>query len=341
MKLTRQYENLQTFKRHFGLSIRRTTSTAQFLPVDADLEIREWHHLLLRALLYKKPTKLWILDETSVRWHPPIRKVLAPKNSKHVKGFSPNDKLASTGLLVGECDLTWPDDADWAKGSRLPTLTNVKHHAPHVIFKNGWKKNVWKQLRNSKATGTCTESGWMTTAAMLEWIELTLPFEPGTQVEGWLIMDIFSAHKAPEVLAELKRRNITPFFIPAGLTSLLQVHDTHINKSFKEEMAGLQESWNAANLDTDTKVGRENILAWTKAAIARVPASLLKDGILKNVFEAISLLEKRPHVPGRPEVIVPEKKTRGAAKAAMQQANRVPCHPHLGMMPEGPKMPTK
>ena len=32
LSVTRQYENLRTFKRHYGLSVRRTTSTAQIVP---------------------------------------------------------------------------------------------------------------------------------------------------------------------------------------------------------------------------------------------------------------------------------------------------------------------
>ena len=61
------------------------------------------------------------------------------------------------------------------------------------------------------------------------------------------LMDLYAAHKDEKVLEKLKSRNITPFFIPPGLTSLVQVHDTHINKSFKNEMRRMRSSWREHN----------------------------------------------------------------------------------------------
>ena len=100
-------------------------------------------------------------------------------------------------------------------------------------------------MRRAKQSGTCTDSGWMTSFAMVEWIEKRLETWCGD--ETWLIMDLYAAHKDEKVLEKLKSRNITPFFIPPGLTSLVQVHDTHINKSFKNEMRRMRSSWREHN----------------------------------------------------------------------------------------------
>ena len=138
LSFARQYENLRTFKRHFGLCIRRTTSTAQFLPIDADIEVREFIRLLRRAFDWKRPERIIVLDETSIQWYKPLTNTLAEIGTQSIKAISPNDRLASTGLLVGECKL------EWRRGVQEPTLYDVKHHSPWVIFKNGWKATTWQ-----------------------------------------------------------------------------------------------------------------------------------------------------------------------------------------------------
>ena len=136
------------------------------------------------------------------------------------KAISPNDRLASTGLLVGECKL------EWRRGVQEPTLYDVKHHSPWVIFKNGWKATTWQYMRRAKQSGTCTDP---------------------------------------------------------GLTSLVQVHDTHINKSFKNEMRRMRSSWREHNPGEQIK--RENVIAWSQAAIDQVPIDLLSRGIMKKILE--------------------------------------------------------
>ena len=69
-------------------------------------------------------------------------------------------------------------------------------------------------------------------------MKAVLPFY---QVEVWLIIDCFAAHRDTTFLQMLRDRSITPFFIPGGLTSIAQVHDTHINKSFKAAISEIQE----------------------------------------------------------------------------------------------------
>ena len=160
-------------------------------------------------------SSLIVLDETSVLWNPILRKTLAQRGARTVKAVSPNDKLKSTVLLSGEVVLDWGKDGSY-------DVVSVRHYTPFMVFKGTPGKTIAKELANAGDSATVTANGWITKEAMCEWIHLYLLRKYGE--ETWLVMDVYPAHTHESVVNSLTTRGVTPFFIPSGLTSIVQMY---------------------------------------------------------------------------------------------------------------------
>ena len=88
-------------------------------------------------------------------------------------------------------------------------------------------------MRNEQLSGTSTLNGRINTDSFNEWVRYRIK---KTSIPTWLIMDVFPAHQEASVLTNIRKKGVTPFFIPAGCTSVAQIHDTHVNAQFKQHM---------------------------------------------------------------------------------------------------------
>jgi hypothetical protein len=151
----------------------------------------------------------------------------------------------------------------------------------------------------------CTESGslqsphprngWINSEGMKEWMKYRAQ---KTSAATWLIMDVFPAHLEASVLKRLRDYNITVFFIPPGLTSVCQVHDTHINRTFKDHMEIYQEKWRFHHPGVPST--RELLLEWSQSAIVDVGVNVLLQGFEQNVLAAITDISKEDAEAERP-----------------------------------------
>jgi DDE superfamily endonuclease len=91
-----------------------------------------------------------------------------------------------------------------------------------------------------------------------------------------LIWDFATAHKADDVLGHARELDITVAFIPAGLTSILQVCDLIVNKPIK---AAFKRSYCAFKMRNDPGPGgkyvvdRDDVLVWIEEAMKEVNKS--------------------------------------------------------------------
>jgi hypothetical protein len=166
--LKKQYENLATFKLHYCLSIRRITGTAQLLPENARLLTVAYFEMLRRAFDFWRPSGIWVLDETSVLWYPSVTKTLAKRGAKTVKAVTPNEKLASTALLVGRVHMTWKK----VKGSWIPNIVHASNDPPFLIFKGVTGATIDSGLDAAGEHATCTPSAWINAEVFKKWIKL-------------------------------------------------------------------------------------------------------------------------------------------------------------------------
>jgi hypothetical protein len=90
--------------------------------------------------------------------------------------------------------------------------------------------------------------------------------------------------------------------LPPHCTSFLQVHDTHVNRTFKAE-------FRRAKLDRDIENARlkkagEAVVVYTRelfavdvvVALARTPVTLVRDGVTKNIFDPLRQAQFPRHI---------------------------------------------
>ena len=196
---------------------------------------------LRNPLSHNTSTTVIALDETSVLWDAVSNYFVEKLGAKNVTVRVRNEKICSTALLSVRCQVHISETKD-DKGNIVKTVTfsNAVHHRPLVIF-SGTETATGKNSVNRKAEAleeqhnvatAVTTSGWMTAAVFIRWIGKYVPqlnIEKGER--GWLLLDLFAAHRTPEVIKAIKLKGFIPFFIPGGCTSKLQFHDVMVNRS--------------------------------------------------------------------------------------------------------------
>ena len=120
------------------------------------------------------PSGIWVLDETFVLWYPSVTKTLAKRGAKTVKAVTPNEKLASTALLVGRVHMTWKK----VKGSWIPNIVHASNDPPFLIFKGVTGATIDSGLDAAGEHATCTPSAWINAEVFKKWINIRFPVRP-------------------------------------------------------------------------------------------------------------------------------------------------------------------
>ena len=93
---------------------------------------------------------------------------------------------------------------------------------------------------------------WSNADLTLEWIKhmytpsLKYPLFPRystTRPPRFLSLDVFSGQKTKEVVTSFKALKYTTSFIPGSMTGFIQVCDTVINKSLKDQVKELADQY--------------------------------------------------------------------------------------------------
>ena len=140
------------------------------------------------------------------------------------------------------------DDGDF-QGFRLP---------PMLIFRN--LKHAPKGVFPPEFVVCGTKSGSMTADLMVnQYIPKILARRPGCffkRISILLIMDSETCHKTDDVIELLNKENVDLKLVRPGMTPLLQLLDTHVNKSFKGNLRDAWDTWIDEGETTYTKTGK-------------------------------------------------------------------------------------
>jgi DDE superfamily endonuclease len=137
---------------------------------------------------------------------------------------------------------------------------------PFVIFRGKKPELVKKVIVPKDVVAYKNPTAWMNGLMMKKWIrEILKPWKTKTFTNKdtkkcILILDSVKTHDTEIVRNELKNINVIPFFIPCGLTPLLQPLDISVNRSFKCHLRTLwNDSMNDDDLDDDYDDENEEI----------------------------------------------------------------------------------
>ena len=158
-------------------------------------------------------------DETAVCLNNPGNKTITKKGKKtvNVKTLK-REKMRITVLLTITGD-----------GKFLP---------PFIIFKGEPQSKLYAQIqkydevKNKKVFATTQKNAWIDDNTFKQYIKLVL--EPYNQLyKKLLILDKCTTHIKDNIIFLLKNANYIPYYIPAGMTMVLQPLDRSINFPFK------------------------------------------------------------------------------------------------------------
>jgi hypothetical protein len=271
-----QYKALGRFKNHFNLALRRRSGVTRFLPQDSDMRINEFYKKLRTSFKEEKPNKIVVLDETAVFWNPITQTTLEHKGAKSVKIIADDEKKMATALLWGSMEVTYASNGDLRIG-------NYEHGRPLVIFKGvpgaRIEQDVKKLATSLNYYAAVSEHGWVNESIFMRFLNDILPL---AQQTTWIVLDRFRAHCTAAVKMRMKERGYIPQFIPAGCTSLLQVHDVYVNKPFKEAVT-LYYGQKCIK-EGKYKVNRMDVLNMVDSGLKSVKSEFIRDGILKLIL---------------------------------------------------------
>lgn len=269
---------LARFKERFKLSSRATTGVSQLLPADHEKLVSEHRRML--AEMYAKYffTVVVVLDETSVFHQPSSTRTLEKTGTNVVRVLNPSEKESSTCLLAAMYEVP----------SGL-----CEHLTPQVLFAasaTGPISKEWSSCRSARVA--CTPSGWQTGDSFLQYLKDELPDIRG--FHGLLVMDLHQSHLTEPVRNWLKKKNWHVKYVPAGCTSVEQVHDLVVNKPFK---AALRKEYSSKCIDAaekakatgvkidkrDLRSDRAEVVRWVVAANKAVRTEVVRAAIQKHI----------------------------------------------------------
>jgi hypothetical protein len=186
LSLRSQQKEMKVFKQHFGLTLRRRTGICQLVPQDSDQRVADYHRLLGSLHRASKFTHVVVCDETSVLRNPSSNTTLARRGEKHVTVRVRDEKSSATVLLAAVHSIN--DD----KTSLI---------RPQVIFvgSEGSRGRVLRDVTTRYCDVAVTENGWQTGRSFCQWVADHC--SPCTREKRCLlVMDLYCAHRTPEVL---------------------------------------------------------------------------------------------------------------------------------------------
>lgn len=263
---------LSKFLRRNRFSLRKRTTIAQKRPDDIKDKIISYL-LFVKALRQNcsyRDNDIGAADETAISFDPVQNNTVDKVGTKRVP-------LISTGYQKQRVTVM------------LAAKSNGTKLKPFIVFKGKRIPEELKEFRGAEIY--MTGSGWMTDAAIIEWIKkVWATFSFGRCLLSW---DAFRCHRTESVKRELKKLRTDVAMIPGGCTGLLQAPDVSWIKPFKTSFTGLYEEWmrtegctsqnltNAGNLRPPAKL---QICRWITKAWDSV-----SDELIKSSFEICGL----------------------------------------------------
>ena len=222
-------------------------------------------------------TRILFGDETFVLYENAKRTTLAERGTKHVGVRMFNEKAGCTAFL----------SATAAYCEKYGTFS-VSLNAPDIIFQSKAKtrsgscviNELSEYARKHTVNGKVpfrvfgSPSGWTTNATFAAMLSQHLPRLPRKE-RGLLVVDMYAAHRTPDVRTLLEKRNWILVLIPGGCTSEIQVHDLVVNKDLKDFLRRKHETLCTTRGEA-MKPSRLDICKWVAEAYATMTEPVTK-----------------------------------------------------------------
>ena len=228
-------------------------------------------------------------DETGLALVPAADWTLAEKGSRDVAMLGKDDKRQITAVLA--CTPT---------GKLLPPQllyqgsTSRCHPPASIPFPEAW--DIWH-----------SDSHWSTHETILRYINTVLkPYADSVKQKlgladsqrGLIVLDIYAAHRTPDVLAEFDKAGFELVFVPANCTGELQPLDLSVNGPLKEKSKEAFSRWYSEHVCDSIKELSETGES-VEESISKVPQPDLRMSIVKPLhckwlIDAFAAVASRP-----------------------------------------------
>lgn len=240
------------------ITIRFTTNRAQKIPQDYLTPIINFFRFNRRNLQLRDGDTIPLTVESG---RAGLGRVTLSRIANMDQTPAPFEYLSGRTYALKGCKTVWAkaEKSGWDKRQatiQLTVLADSTMLKPWIIFRGKGQLPEAELIQyDQRVTVKFNDEAYANEYIILEWIREQLipvihrsdPFQgpisnttglpsgtPAFNVPGLISLDAASFHKTPTVLETLKQANITPSMIPAGCTSLIQVLDVSVNRSFKD-----------------------------------------------------------------------------------------------------------
>ncbi|OQR85418.1 hypothetical protein ACHHYP_11851 [Achlya hypogyna] len=198
------------------------------------------------------------MDEMFLNFYPKDVDLLVPTGTKRVGTNRKEDEKNGCTVAVS-CEMF--------TSSMLP---------PFIVMdgkRDGYLAKRYEDW-DGQAKVAFQQKHWMDQATAMDYLDWLSDLFEGERIG--LIWDLAAAHKAEEVMQYAEEIGIVLSFIPAGLTSILQVCDLIINKALK---AAFKRRYCEFKIKNDPGPGgkyivaRENVLEWIETATREIDSA--------------------------------------------------------------------
>jgi len=218
------------------MSLRTRGTQGQQTPEDVRLRAEEFWQQVAAEAARLGVSEVWNADETAVFFELLPRKTVDTVGTKTVwVRCAGAEKRHISVLLLGS-----------SQGKKMPPFVVFKEVPSRIperqkendSGRNGFGKRVWDKIKCGCSNNTtfANKTGWLTGSLIVRWLDLMFGSMPGPKL---LLLDEFSGHWTPEVLAKCDELQIKLLRIPAGCTSVSQPADVSWNRPFKAHMRKL------------------------------------------------------------------------------------------------------
>jgi hypothetical protein len=252
----------------FGYSVRKE-SISQSVPTNWLPLAIETCQSIRCTMAEAGVTRLVNMDEMFLNFNPKDTHLIVPVNTKRVGANRKEDEKKGCTVVVS-CE-----------------MFESKIMAPFVVMDGKPASYLSRRYKewDGDAVVNFQVKHWMDNSTALVYLNWLVSCFPGEKVG--LIWDHAAAHKSNDVLIQAADLGIIVAFIPAGMTSILQVCDLVLNKPLKAAFKRRYCSW---KMRSDPgpggkyKVNRDDVLVWIEDAAKEVSRNLLVDRSIAAAF---------------------------------------------------------
>ena len=230
----------ESFLRRANLVKRKATKAAKKLPEDFE-QVKAAFLQNISAVVkeHKIPDELIInLDETPLRFVPVDKYTMEKIGAKQVPLVGKEDKREITALL--SCTAS----ASFLPPQLIYEGKTDRCHLRAVQFPPGWDIYHTESHWSNQFTIQCFVRTVLRTWVEKYKKEMNLP----KGQKSLVLMDVYKAHRTPNVREILQPNNFLTLYIPANCTSELEPLDVRGNAAFKADLKDAFTMWYAENV---------------------------------------------------------------------------------------------